>query len=219
MRLKQLVVVALAAVTASFALAVSTGERAAAPPATDRPELAYLERVNAWRPPSDPQLLFLLMGQFANAGRQLEGAQYIDDLRRRFDPQLNDTQRALYLTATAALRAGGAKDVPFYKRIGWVRDTLAQLDEAGRRTHGEAFITHWMSGVVRAQMPGFFGERTKAEQELRWCLEHADRFPHPGWLREVHFRLASLLHERGETAAAERELRASATQRWTSPSS
>src|SRR5689334_3041973 len=79
--------------------------------ATDRPELAYLKQVNAWRPPEDPQLLFMLMSQYANAGRHLEGAAYFDGLRRRFDPQLNDTQRALYLTAIASLRAGGAGDV------------------------------------------------------------------------------------------------------------
>jgi len=51
--------------------------------APERPELAYLKQVNAWRPPADPQLLFLLMGQYANAGRQLEGAAYLDELRRR----------------------------------------------------------------------------------------------------------------------------------------
>ena len=59
-----------------------------------RPELAYLKLVNAWRPPSDPQLVFLLMGQFANANRHAEGAAFFDGLRRRFDPQLNDPQRA-----------------------------------------------------------------------------------------------------------------------------
>src|SRR5437763_1244225 len=116
-------------------------------PATDRPELAYLKQVNAWHPPSDPQLLFLLMAQYANAGRHLEGAAYLDELRRRFDGQLDDTGRALYLTAIASLRAGGANQVFVVKRIGWVRDTLAMLDEADRLTHGQAFITHWMSGI------------------------------------------------------------------------
>jgi hypothetical protein len=57
-----------------------------ADPAGNRPELAYLEQVNRWRPPSDPQLVFLLMGQFANAGRHAEGAAFFEDLRRRFRP-------------------------------------------------------------------------------------------------------------------------------------
>ena len=177
--------------------------------ATDRPELAYLEQVNAWRPPQDPQLLFMLMSQYANAGRHLEGAEYLDGLRRRFEPQLNDTQRGLYLTAIASLRAGGAGDVFVLRRIGWVRDTLAMMDEAGRLTHGQAFITHWMSGVVRAQLPGFFGERDKAEAELRWCVEHADRLPHPGWLREVNIQLARLARQRGDASAAQVALAAS----------
>src|SRR5256885_294737 len=137
----------------------------------DRPELAYLKQVNSWRPPADPQLLFLMMAQYANAGRHLEGAEFIDGLRRKFDPQLNDIQRALYLTAIASLRAGGAERVFVLKRIGWMRDTLAQLDEADRLSHGQIFITHWMSGIVRAKLPGFFGERERAERELQWCVQ------------------------------------------------
>ena len=178
-------------------------------PAPDRPELAYLKQVNEWRPPADPQLLFLLMGQYANAGRHLEGAAHLDELRRRFDPQLTDVQRALYLTAIASLRAGGASSVPLVRRIGWMRDTLAMLDEATRLTQGQAFITHWMSGVVRAQLPSYFGQRETAEAELRWCLQHADKLPDPGWLREVHFQLAILAQERGDAGAARSERTAS----------
>ena len=59
--------------------------------ATDRPELAYLKEVNAWRPSQDPQLLFMLMSQYANAGRHLEGAAYLDALRRR-----SSSERARY---------------------------------------------------------------------------------------------------------------------------
>ena len=187
------------------------------PQATDRPELAYLKQVNAWHPPSDPQLLFLLMQQYANSGRHLAGASYIDELRRRFDGQLDDTQRALYLTAIASLRAGGASQVIVFKRIGWMRDTLAMLDEAQRLTHGEAFITHWMSGIVRSEMPGFFGERATAEAELRWCLQHADKLPHPGWLREVHFHLARLLRDQGDAAQSQRELAASGFTSYDKP--
>ena len=91
------------------------------------------------------------------------------------------------------------------------------LDEAQRLTHGEAFITHWMSGIVRSEMPGFFRERSTAEAELRWCLQHPDKLPHPGWLREVHFHLAKLLRDQGDEAQAQRELAASGFTSYDKP--
>ena len=42
---------------------------------SSRPELEYLKAVNSVAPPQDPQLLFLLMGEFANTNRQEEGAE------------------------------------------------------------------------------------------------------------------------------------------------
>src|SRR2546426_208148 len=65
------------------------------------PELAYLKQVNQWRPPSDPQLHFLLMAQFANAGRHAEGIAFFEDALKRFGPQLNDNRKAQYLLAIA----------------------------------------------------------------------------------------------------------------------
>ena len=115
------------------------------------PELAYLKQVNQWRPPTDPQLHFLLMGQFANAGRHLEGIEFFEDALRRFGPQLSDNQKAQYLLAIASLRAGHANDVFLLKRIGWVRDTMALLDDAKRLSTGrQMFVSRWMSGVVGA---------------------------------------------------------------------
>jgi hypothetical protein len=70
-----------------------------------------------------------------------------------FDPQLNDGQRAIYLTAIAVLRAGHANQVTLLKRYGWVRDTVRMLDEAKQLTHGEAFVMRWMSGVVAPSCP------------------------------------------------------------------
>src|SRR5205814_6726277 len=205
-RIHRLVVALLgsAVLLLSLGLTLDAPDAPAQPADPGRPELAYLKQVNAWRPPADPQLLFLLMAQYANAGRHAEGAEYIDTLRRRFDAQLNDKQRALYLTAIASLRAGAAQQVFVLKRLGWVHDTVAMLDEAQRLSHGELFITHWMSGVVRAQLPGFFGERDAAQNELRWCVQHADKAPHPGWLREVYFRLAALQRAGGDLAQAQR---------------
>ena len=63
----------LLAVACSVALFQSPQSLAAASAAvSEGPELAYLKQVNQWHPPSDPQLLFLLMAQFANAGRHAD---------------------------------------------------------------------------------------------------------------------------------------------------
>ena len=40
------------------------------------PELEYLKAVNSVAPPQDPQLLFLLMAEYANANLQGEGAEF-----------------------------------------------------------------------------------------------------------------------------------------------
>jgi hypothetical protein len=57
-----------------------------------RPELEYLEAVNRAAPPNDPQLLFLLMAQYANANRHGEGADFFAARLREFDPGLSDSQ-------------------------------------------------------------------------------------------------------------------------------
>lgn len=200
-RLPQLLHVIL---TLIAALCFTASASASAPPAPDAPELAYLKVVNQWRPPSDPTLLFLLAGQFANSGRAAEGIRYFEDTMHRFGPQLDDTQRALYLIAIANLRAVHANDVFLLKRPGWVRDTLAMLDEAKRLTNNDAFIAHWMSGVVRARIPALFGEREAAYRDLSWCLHHEQGAPNPGFMREVYAQLGTLERERGNAAEASR---------------
>lgn len=62
----------------------SLGAQSGAPFDPVSPELAYLKQVNQWRPPSDPQLLFILMQQFANAGRHVEGIAYFEEALNRF---------------------------------------------------------------------------------------------------------------------------------------
>jgi hypothetical protein len=43
-------------------------------PNSHLPELEYLKSVNRVGPPQDPQLLFVLMAEYANANEQAEGA-------------------------------------------------------------------------------------------------------------------------------------------------
>jgi len=174
-----------------------------------RPELEYLKAVNQAGPPRDPQLLFLLMGQYLNANLQREGVEFISKLEQEFEPRLTDVQKSLYFSAIALLRAGHAQKVSLLKRISWVRDTIAMLDNAKRLSSGDVFAVRWASGVVSAQLPGFFDQRDTALADLTWCLEHQEKAPHAGWLREVYFQLAALSRQSGDTAQAEKYLQRS----------
>ena len=92
---------------------------AAAPMMPRRPELEYLEAVNRAAPPADPQLLFILMAQYANANLHGEGAEFFTARLREFAPRLSDPQKALYLSAIGLLRAAHSAQVPFWRRPGW----------------------------------------------------------------------------------------------------
>ena len=174
-----------------------------------RPELEYFKAVNRAGPPRDPELLFLLMGQYANANRHREGIEFFTTLLKEFEPRLLDRQRSLYLAAIGLLRAGYAGEVTLWKRIGWVKDTIATLEEAKRLSGGEIFLVRWISGVVYAQLPAFFNQRDAALADLTWCVENADKAPNGGWLREVYYQLASLHRLDGRTAQAQEYLRLS----------
>src|SRR5258708_13523260 len=65
---------------------------------SSRPELEYLKAVNGAAPPQDPQLLFLLMGPYANANHQAEGAEFFTARLNDFAPLPTATQKPLHLS-------------------------------------------------------------------------------------------------------------------------
>jgi len=174
-----------------------------------RPELEYLEAVNRAGPPQDPQLLFLLMGQYANANLHREGAEQLSALLKEFEPRLSREQKSLYLSAIGALRAGHASEVFLLRRYGWVRDTIAILEDAREKSGGNIYVVRWISGVVYAQLPDTFGKKQSARDDLNWCLQNMGKAPHPGWAREVYFSLAKLANEDGDQIKAREWLRLS----------
>jgi len=177
--------------------------------ASRRPDLEYLKAVNQAAPPKDPELLFLLMGQYSSANQQLEGAEFFSARLREFDSRLTDTQKALYLSAIGLLRAQHAAAVPLLRRIGWVKETMAILDRAKQLSGGQVFVVNWIRGIVYAQLPNRFHQRQAAGQELQWCLENVAKAPNPAWLREVYFQLARLAVADGAQAKAQDYLRLS----------
>jgi glyoxylase-like metal-dependent hydrolase (beta-lactamase superfamily II) len=173
-------------------------------PAEERqPELAYYEAVNKVGPPQDPQLLFLLMAQYSNSNKQAEGVEFLSARLKEFGPQLTDTQKAFYLSTIGLLRAQHASDVSLMHRIGYVKETIAILDEAKRLSAGQIFVVNWIAGVVRAQLPSYFGQRKAAREELTWCAMNVDKGPHAGWLREVYYHLGKLAEDNGDRAKAQ----------------
>src|SRR5690242_13321940 len=83
----------------------------------DRPAIAYLEAINAFGPPQDPQLLFILMAQYANANQPARGVAFLSTRLQEFAPRLSSMQKALYLSAIALLRAQNASNVALWQRI------------------------------------------------------------------------------------------------------
>ena len=189
---------------------VSGGVRPESPvTGSHRPELEYLKAVNSVAPPRDPQLLFLLMAEYSNANLQGDGAEFFSARLKEFGPRLTEAQKALYLSAIGLLRAQHASSVSLLHRIGYVRDTIAILDQAKQLSGGQVFVVNWIAGVVHTELPDFLHQRRAAQAELAWCVENADKAPHAGWLREVYYHLGKLALADGDQAKAQDYLRRS----------
>src|SRR5215813_10189686 len=182
-----------------------------------RPELEYLKAVNSVAPPQDPQLLFLLMGEFANANQQAEGAEFLSARLNEFGARLSDSQKALYLSAIGLLRAQHASSVSWFARIGYVKDTISMLDQAKKLSGGQIFVVNWISGVVRSELPGFFQQKQAALNDLRWSEANIAKAPDVGWLREVDFRLGKLALADGDRSGAQEYLRQSGYRSFDKP--
>ena len=190
------------------ALAAGEGKSSSAS-ASRHPDLDYLKAINSAAPPRDPELLFLLMAGYSNLNLQGEGVEFFSARLKEFDARLTAAQKPLYLSAIGLLRAQHASSVSLLQRIGYVKETIAILDQAKQLSGGEVFVVNWISGIVRAELPRQFDQRKPAEAELAWCLANADKAPHAGWLREVYYHLGKLAVADGEQSKAQDYLRKS----------
>src|SRR5262249_52493853 len=149
------------------------------------------------------------MTEFANSNLQGEGAEFFSARLKQFEPQLTPVQKSLYLSIIGLLRAQHASSVPLLKRYGYVRDTVATLDQATQLSDGQVFVLNWIAGVVHTELPGYFHQRKAAQEELAWCVQNADKAPHPAWLREVYYHLGKLALNDGDNTKARDYLRRS----------
>ena len=199
----------VSAVTMLYKTTAAADSHVSSVTVSHRPELEYLKAVNSVAPPQDPQLLFLLMAEYANANLQGEGAEFFTARLKEFEPRLADSQKALYLSAIGLLRAQHASSVSLIHRVGYVKETIGILDQAKQLSGGKIFVVNWIAGIVRAELPGVFHQKKAAEAELAWCLENIDKAPHVGWLREVYYHLGKLALADGDQTKAQDYLRRS----------
>lgn len=199
----------VSAVTVLYKTTAAADSRVSSVTVSHHPELEYLKAVNSVAAPQDPQLLFLLMAEYANANRQGEGAEFFTARLKEFEPRLADSQKALYLSAIGLLRAQHASSVSLIHRVGYVKETIGILDQAKQLSGGKIFVVNWIAGIVRAELPGVFHQKKAAEAELAWCLENIDKAPHVGWLREVYYHLGKLALADGDQTKAQDYLRRS----------
>src|SRR5499427_3988775 len=199
----------LLGLTLGAILVMQRGRAKSQSASTSQPDLVYLKAINSTGPPQDPELLFLLLTQYANGNLQGEGAEFFSARLKEFEPRLTPVQKSLYLSIIGLLRAQHAASLPLWRRYAYVKDTIAVLDQAKQLSGGQVFVVNWIAGVVHTELPGYFYQRKAAQEELAWCAEHPDKAPHSAWLREVYFHLGKLALKDGDRAKAQQYLRRS----------
>lgn len=186
------------------------------PPArTFNAERAFMERSLERDAASNPQLIFLLLGQYQATRQQRAGLEFFQRILKRGG--LPDEVRAVYLAVSGALRAQTADEIPLLSRISWVEDAIAELDEAVRMTRGEMFIVRWLRAVVLAQLPDRFEKKRFALEELQWAESNIDQAPAPGLLRETLYLQATLHKRLGRPTEAKAYLKRSGYQDFNRP--
>src|SRR5215831_17842725 len=207
----------LLVLTLAAILVMQSGRAESHSASTSLPDLEYLKAINSNGPPQDPELLFLLMTQYVSANRQGEGAEFFSARLKEFEGRLTPVQKSLYLSIIGLLRAQHASSLSLLRRYGYVKETIAILDQAKQASGGKVFVVNWIAGVVHSELPGFFGQRNAAREELNWCVENIDKAPQTGWSREVYYHLAKLERDEGDQAKAQDYLKRSGYTDFESP--
>ena len=163
-----------------------------------------------------PQNVFALVNAYVAANQQGIGQAFFAQLDAAYGATMAPAGRAHILAAQGLLRALHADDVFLLRRIGWVRDTFAVLDQAAGLAPDDPWVM-WSAGLVYAQVPGFFGKRDDALAVLTALADAPHTEPLPGMYREVYRHLAILHGRAGDAAAAAEYQRRSGLADLTAP--
>lgn len=160
---------------------------ATAPVTQPRPLTALLE--TAAYPNSDTVLILTTMQQLIATHQQWQGYAYFGRLA---DAQ--PERRALFRALQGTMQAGVAGDVPLLKRLAWVNDAIAKLDEGAR---ANPLLGRFARGLVFAELPARFGKARQAINDLEASLAHGAQLPF-GFERGIYRALGSAYRTLGD---------------------
>ena len=172
-----------------WSAASACSARPAAPaPLTQHRELEALMQVAAY-PNSETVTVLIAMQQFLATHREWEGFEFFGRLARD-----QPARRTFFRTLQGVMQARVANDVFLLRRVAWVEDAIAKLNEGAA---ADPLLGRFARGLVFADLPDRFGKARQAVDDLEACIARSDEFPIPlerGMLRA----LAEAYHTLGD---------------------
>jgi glyoxylase-like metal-dependent hydrolase (beta-lactamase superfamily II) len=147
----------------------------------------------------DRRTIIVLAGQFLATHQDQSGYAYFHE-RGVAHPD-----EPLYLALEGVFQARLAGQQPVFRRLGWVRQALAKLDQAVAQQPG---LTTYFRGLTLAEMPALLRKGSAAVADLEWVLAHRADFP-TAIRRSVYRALAKAYATQGRAEAARAALRLS----------
>jgi glyoxylase-like metal-dependent hydrolase (beta-lactamase superfamily II) len=186
------------------------------------PELDYLNALLEAGPASSSTILIVMAMLYSNLNRQVEGIGRFEYYLNRYSSQLLPSEKSVYLSCLALLRAGRAQQLSLLQlttQLDLIRRTLSDMNEAKELTRNEPdftpnlekLIARWVSGLLQTGLPWPFGNRQAALEDLRWCektiTESIERKSAAfQFLREVYYNLAVIYKDAGQNDLAQQYL-------------
>src|SRR5438105_3775204 len=137
----------------------------AEPRVTRDRELESLEQAVRWPNASVP-VVMQLANAYLSTHRYADGYAYFDGLPK---------ERPLFEALAGVFQARSAEQVPLLKRVAWVEQAIAKLDDAAAKDG----LSRYLRGVVFVALPDRFGKRAQGVADLEWAEKNAAQFP-PG---------------------------------------
>lgn len=192
MKLRRTTSLALVVVLPMLAVACS---HAPPPPSLTRNlTLAELEQAVRFKNPSTVTIV-TLANQYLASGRDADGHAYFCER----STQVPD--RAAFRAFCGVFQVRMSSTVPLLKRVEWVKDGMAKLDQAAE-TDG---LSRYLRGAVAAELPARFGRGQQAVEDLQWVLGQPKAFP-PGLRRAAYVGLGHAYRTLGKTEESKQAL-------------